>query len=262
MILCLKIGNSHIFGGIFSEEKLVCKFRHASDEKITSDQLGLFFLTFLQAHAITPNSIKKIGYCSVVPSLEYTVRAAFIKYFSLTPFILQPGMKTGIKIKSKAPHEVGSDRIANAVAATHTFPNRNIIVIDFSTATTVDFISNQAEYLGGAILPGLRISMTALQTRTAKLNPVNIEKPKHTVGQTTAANIQTGLYYGQLGAIREIIIRGQQECFPQQEPLIVATGGFAHLYAEENLYSLNLPTLSLQGIRLSLLRNQPLAKIE
>lgn len=256
MILCLDVGNSHILGGIFKNGKLLFQFRHPSEEKLTSDQLGVFFLSLLQAHQLNPTQITHIGYCSVVPSLDYSIRSAFIKYFQLEPFVLKPGIKTGLKIKCKNPHEVGSDRIANAIAATHAFPKQHLIVVDFGTATTIDIINNQAEYLGGSILPGIKISMQALHTQTAKLAPVSIEKPQQPLGQTTASNIQTGLYYGHLGAVREIIQRNQASLFFNQKALVIGTGSFAHLFSDEGLFNCIIPELSLQGILLTLMKNQ------
>ncbi len=261
MILCLDVGNSHILGGVFADNKLLCQFRHPSEEKLTSDQLGLFFRQVLEANQLDPKKITDIAYCSVVPTLNYSIRAAFIKYFGKEPFVLQPGTKTGLKIKCKNPHDVGSDRIARTIAATEAFPNKNIISVDLGTATTLDVINTQAEYLGGAILPGIKISMQALHTHTAKLSPVSIEKPERAIGQTTVSNIQSGLYYGHLGAIRQIITQIKHEAFnSNNDIIIVGTGGFAQLFSDEKLFSCIIPELSLQGIMLTLQKNQQLAK--
>ena len=151
--------------------------------------------------------------------------------------------------------EVGADRIANAIAAAHSFPNQNIIVIDFGTATTFCAITSQKAYLGGAILPGVRLSVDALSTNTAKLPPVEIVRIDSAVGRSTIESIQSGVYYGALGACRELIQRITQEAFAGKKPLVLATGGFASLFDKQELYDLLIPDLVLQGIRLAALMN-------
>jgi type III pantothenate kinase len=256
MILCLDLGNSNIFGAVYSQNELLLQFRYPSDEKLTSDQLGIFFRQVLQENNLDYTAINHVGYCSVVPSLDYSVQSAFIKYFNKKPFVLQPGVKTGIKIKSKNPLEVGSDRIANAISAHHQFPDKNIIIIDFGTATTLDTINTKAEYLGGVILPGLKISMRALSNYTAKLAPVSIIKPERTLGQTTVSNIQSGLYFGHIGAVRYLVEKIKLETFATDlEIVVIGTGGFATLFAEEDLFTCIMPDLTLQGVRLTLMKN-------
>src|SRR3990167_1095408 len=154
MQLCLDVGNSHILGGIFLEEKLLLTFRHDTKQASSSDQIGLFIKLVLRENKLNPEEIKKIAFCSVVPALDYTLRAACIKYFNITPFALQPGTKTGLKIKYHNPLEVGADRIANAMAAIRQFPDKPLFIVDFGTATTCCAITAQREYWGGAILPG------------------------------------------------------------------------------------------------------------
>lgn len=122
----------------------------------------VFLKSVLRENNCLPESIKQIGICSVVPQIDYSLRAACVKYFSIDPFLLQAGVKTGLNIKYRNPVEVGADRIANAIATTHLYPNQNVIVIDFGTATTICVISAQKAYMGGAILPGVRLSVDAL----------------------------------------------------------------------------------------------------
>ena len=137
MILCIDVGNSHIYGGVFDEDEIKLRFRHTSKVS-TSDELGIFLKSVLRENNCSPEKIKKIGICSVVPQLDYSLRSACVKYFSSEPFLLQAGVKTGLNIKYRNPLEVGADRIANAIAATHSYPNQNIIVIDFGTAKDLD----------------------------------------------------------------------------------------------------------------------------
>jgi type III pantothenate kinase len=254
MILCIDVGNSHIYGGVFADNEIKLRFRHTSQVS-TSDELGIFLKSVLRENGCLPEAITKIGICSVVPQLDYSLRAACVKYFSIEPFLLQAGVKTGLNIKYRNPLEVGADRIANAIAATHSYPNQNIIIIDFGTATTFCVITAQKAYLGGAILPGVRLSVDALSKNTAKLPAVEIIKTENVVGRSTTESIQSGVYYGVLGACRELIQRMNYEAFGDSQALVLATGGFAPLFDKQDLYDQLVPDLVLQGIRLAALMN-------
>lgn len=256
MILCLDVGNSQIFGGVYSEDQLQFGFRYATTHSSTSDQLGIFLKTVLRENNLDSNYIDKIAICSVVPSLDYSLISACKKYFNLDPFILQAGVKTGLKIKYHNPLEVGADRIANAIAAAHLYPKQNVIVIDFGTATTFCAVSANKEYLGGVIMAGMRIAMDSLQANTAKLFPVEILKPDKIVGRSTRESIQSGLYYSQLGTVREIIQGFTKEVFNDQNPIVLGTGGFAHLFAAENIFTTVIPDLVTQGLRLAVKLNE------
>ena len=153
MILCLDIGNSQIFGGVFGNESLELTFRRTSQLRSSSDELGVFFRTVLRENDIDPKSITKVAICCVVPDLLYSLRATCQKYFRIEPLILRPGIKTGLKILYRDPREVGADRIADAIGAVKLYPKRNIIVADFGTATTICAISQNKEFLGGNIIP-------------------------------------------------------------------------------------------------------------
>lgn len=248
MLLCLDIGNTQIFGGVFDNEKIVLQFRKSSRLGSSSDEIGIFLREVLRENKINPEIISGIAMCSVVPDIVYSIRNGCIKYFGIDPFILQAGVKTGLKIKYLNPLEVGSDRIANAIAAINLYPNKNIVVIDFGTATTFDIISKEKEYLGGAIVPGIRISMEALESRTAKLPAVEIAQPEKVIGKTTKDSIQAGLFYGHIGTIKEIISRVAEEAFDKQKPFVIGTGGFANMFNDTNLFNTINPELVLRGI--------------
>ncbi len=248
MILCLDIGNTQIYGGVFSERNLILRFRHDSRTSFSSDQFGIFLRTVLRENDIDPKQIEQIALCSVVPSLDYTLTAACQKYFDLVPFRLQAGVKTGLKIKYRNPVEVGADRIANAVAASQFFPNTNCIIIDFGTATTLCVLTQDREYLGGAIMPGMRLSMDALQHGTAKLSSVNIIEPQDVIGRSTIERIQSGLFYAQLGALERIIAEVKQQHFEKQSMTVIGTGGFAHLFQHKQLFEHYHPELVLHGL--------------
>jgi type III pantothenate kinase len=255
MMLCIDVGNSHIYGGVFDGDEIKLRFRHTS-KLSTSDELGIFLKSVLRENNCDPAQIKSIGICSVVPQLDYSLRAACVKYFSSEPFMLQVGVKTGLNIKYRNPIEVGADRIANAIAATYNYPNHNIIVIDFGTATTFCVINSQKAYLGGSILPGVRLSVEALSKNTARLPSVEILRLEHVVGRSTIESIQSGVYFGALGACRELIQRINSEAFDNKPSLVLATGGFASLFDNQSLYDHLVPDLVLQGVRLAALMNQ------
>lgn len=250
MMLCIDVGNSHIYGGVFSSGEIILRFRHTSKVS-TSDELGIFLKMVLRENQCKPEAIKKISICSVVPQLDYSLRAACVKYFSIDPFFLQAGVKTGLNIKYRNPGDVGADRIANAIAATQQFPGKNIIIIDFGTATTFCAINTQKAYLGGVILPGIRLAVDALASNTAKLPAVEIIKIDQVIGRSTIESIQSGVYYGALGSCSALITRIKKEAFAGLDVMVLATGGFASLFDKQGLYDQLLPDLVLHGVRIA-----------
>lgn len=251
MKLCIDIGNSQIYGGLFDGEKLLSRFRRITQRGASSDELGVFFRQVVRENGHDPADIQAVGFCSVVPDLNHSMINACRRYFSVEPFVLRAGVRTGLQIRYKNPAEVGADRIAGAVGAVARYPGRNIIIIDFGTATTVEAISSRQEYLGGAIVPGLGISMRALEQNTARLPKVEILRPAKACGRSTVESIQSGLYWGHVGLIRELRNRIGTECFGASEPVVVGTGGFAGLLAEAGLFSEVLPDLVLEGVRIA-----------
>lgn len=248
MILCIDVGNTHIYGGLYINDKLELQFRYPSSSPFTSDQFGVFLKMFLREHELSPKSIKKVAICSVVPSLNYTIRSAFLKYFFIDPVFLNVDHAKELIIQYKNPHEIGADRISNALAAIRYAPNKNLIIIDLGTATTFDIITANKQYMGGVIFPGMSISMRALSENTAKLSAVTIVRPQHILGQSTVTNIQAGLYYSHLGAIREISSQITETIFNNETPIIIGTGGFANLFEKEKIFTAIIPELVLQGL--------------
>ncbi|MBI5239304.1 MAG: type III pantothenate kinase [Elusimicrobia bacterium] len=255
MLLALDVGNSQIFGGVFAGDELKLTFRRSSQTSASADELGVFLRGMLRESGLQADAIREIAVCSVVPDLVHALRNCCVRYFQAEPFVLGPGSKTGLNIRYKNPAEVGADRIANAIAAVHRHPGRNLIVIDLGTANTFCAISRNKDYLGGVILPGLRISMDALAQRTAKLPAVEIVRPKDLVGKTTVASIQSGLYFGCLAAIREITRQVQADCFKSQEAVVIGTGGFSRLFADEGVFDEVVPDLVLRGLVIALRSN-------
>lgn len=255
MILCLDVGNSQIYGGVFDEDKLRLRFRRNSRTGASSDEVGVFLRSVLRENDIDPSEIKQIAVCTVVPEVLHSLKNACMKYFRLTPFVLQAGVKTGLKIRYKNPVEVGSDRIANAIAGTHLYPSQNLIIVDFGTATTFCAVSAKKDYLGGAILAGLKISMEALESRTSRLPAVEIVKPEECLAKTTVDSIQSGLYFGTIGQVKEIAARITKEVFTDQKPMLIGTGGFASLFSSTGLFDKENSDLVLTGLHLALKMN-------
>ncbi|MBN1684126.1 MAG: type III pantothenate kinase [Gammaproteobacteria bacterium] len=254
MKLCLDVGNSHIFGGVFDNEQLGLHFRYRTNPASTSDELGIFLQNVLQKNDIQTSSIQKIAISSVVPAINYSLMAACKKYFCIDPIILTPDCSHGLSIDIERPHELGADLIADAVGAVHRFPRQNIVIVDFGTATTISAVSAAKVYLGTVIMPGMKVSMSALHHNAAQLFSVEIMKPTKVLGRTTEQSIQSGLYFGQLGTVREITGRIIQEVFPNQKVVLIGTGGFSQMFREEPLFDTILPDLVLEGL-LELIKN-------
>lgn len=252
MLLCLDVGNTHIVGGVFDGERLIARFRYATGQLGTADQLGIFLLGILQTNGIARESIRAAAICSVVPGVNYTIRHAITQYLAQAEyFILQAGVRTGINIKYKNPAEVGADLIAGAIGGIAAFPGKNIVIADLGTATTLAAVTKKNDFLGGVIMPGMRVAMESLRSNTAKLMEVDIETPLTYLGQSTRECIQRGLYFGHLGAMREIIGGYRRELFGDEEPVVIATGGFSQLFRDAGIFHAILPDLVLQGIRLA-----------
>ncbi|MEW6006345.1 MAG: type III pantothenate kinase [Stygiobacter sp.] len=251
MILCIDVGNTHIYGGLFHNNELVLQFRKTSRQEFSSDEIGIFLKSVLKENNFNTENVNGISICSVVPDLNHSLRAGCVKYFNIEPFFLKPGVKTGLKIKYRNPVEVGTDRIANAIAAVHSFPDKNLIIIDFGTATTFCVVSKNKEYLGGIILPGIKISMEALDSKTAQLPAVEIKEMTEVIGRSTVESIQSGLFFGQIGIVKEIKSRIIEEVFKDEAPVVIATGGFSRLFENQKLFDIIIPTLVLNGLFLA-----------
>lgn len=248
MLLCLDIGNSQLHGGVF-DDGLKLQFRKTTHPLGSSDEFGVFFTAVLRENGIDPAAVRRVAICSVVPPALYPIRSACVKYFRCEPFVLQAGVKTGLKVRYRNPHEVGADRIAGAIGAVLRKPASNIIVVDCGTATTCDLVTETGDYLGGAILPGVGISVDTLAGKTAKLPSVEIARPTAALGRSTIESIQSGVYFGHAGAIRRLIDELTREAFGGAQPVVIGTGGFARLLEPERLFDEIVPELVLLGLR-------------
>ncbi len=240
----------------FKDGKLCLDFHRVSNEAISSDELGLFLTAILRENGFKPSEISDIGFCSVVPELIHVMTLCCRRYFNIEPFQLQAGVKAGVKIRYSQPKEVGSDRIANSIAAVNLYPEKNIIIFDFGTATTVCGVSANSEYLGGVLLPGVKISMEAMSKKTARLPEVEIVKPLSVCGKSTVEGIQSGLYYSNLGMIREFKKQFRVELFPESSPVTIATGAYAQLFKSEDVFDALIPDLVLLGVYQALVLNR------
>src|SRR5882762_587937 len=177
MLLCIDVGNTQIFGGVYAGEDLKITFRKTSHIRASPDEFGTFFRAVLRENGVDPEQVELAAICSVVPDAVHSLRNCFRKYFRFEPFLLEPGAKTGLKIRYRNALEVGADKIANAIGALRRFPGRNLLIVDFGTATTLCAVNKEREYLGGIITPGIHLSMAALESQTSRLPAVEIARP-------------------------------------------------------------------------------------
>lgn len=253
MLLVIDVGNTQTVVGCWNGGQITASARFRSVTQRTPDEWGLWLLRFLQHHDISPDSITAIAIASVVPPATRTMIAMCESYFHIQPFIIGPGIKTGMPILYEDPKAVGADRIANAVAAFQLYGGPSV-VIDLGTATTFDVISRKGEYLGGVIAPGIEISAEALFQRAARLPRVEITRPESVVGRNTSTSMQSGLYFGYLGLIDRIAEEIKREL--GDETHFVATGGLAPLFQNASPYmEIVEPDLTLKGIAMLYMLN-------
>ncbi len=254
MYLCLDVGNTQIHGGVVKDNKLLMDFRLNTKQAWSSDQIGVVMRGILREREVKFEQIKHIGIASVVASIDHHLKNACLKYFNHTPIFIKAGLKTGVSVsKFKNPHEIGADLIACAACALHDYPNQNLIIIDMGTATTITAVNKQHEFLGGIIIPGLQTQIISLAESAEKLCVTEIEKPKGFLGRTTAHSMQSGLYYGQLGALTYLIKNVISETFAGESCKIIGTGGFSRLFKDEKLFDAQVPDLVLRGIKVILM---------
>ena len=249
MIFVMDIGNTNIKAAVFDEKTLLKRWRCATDTTLTSDQYGIFMADLFKYNGLDMRSIEGIMISSVVPTINFTIEHMCRDYFGMDPKFLIPGLKTGLNIRYENPRELGSDRIANAVAVSTVYGGPSIF-IDFGTATTYGVVSEKAEFLGGAIGPGLRMMNAALATGTAKLPSIELVLPQKVIGRTTITNIQSGIIYGYIGSVEKIVGRMKAEmgCLDAK---VIATGGMAHMVKQNSeVIDVINPDLTLTGLRL------------
>jgi type III pantothenate kinase len=253
LILVMDVGNTNIVLGVYKADELAAYWRISTDRDKSADELGMLVLQLFNYEGIKSDRIKGIIISSVVPNLMYTLEHMTRKYFNIRAMVVGPGIKTGMHIKYDNPKEVGADRIVNAVAAYELYGGP-VIIIDFGTATTFCVVSQNGEYLGGAIAPGIKISSEALFQRAAKLPRVELVKPETVIGKNTINSMQAGIIFGYVGQVDYIVNRMKQEL--NTDVTVVATGGLAKLIASES-QTINRVNglLTLEGLRIIYKRN-------
>ena len=192
--LTIDVGNTSTTFGLFDKDKMVLQFRRTTNISSSSDEIGIFLRTALRENGFDWEQISKIGCCSVVPPVNYSLSSACSKYLKKEPLFIQAGIKTGLKLKYANPKEIGADLIAAAMGAVDAYPNKNLIIVDLGTAITVEVVNKDKEFLGGSILPGLKISVDALSSGTSKLPSVEIAKPAHILPTSTTTPYTTSTH--------------------------------------------------------------------
>ncbi|MBA4495802.1 type III pantothenate kinase [Paenactinomyces guangxiensis] len=254
MLLVMDAGNTNIVLGVYKKEQLLHHWRLQTDRNATEDEYGMTLKGLLSHVGFQLSDVGGVIISSVVPPLTFVLRKLTEKYLGQTPLVLGPGVKTGLNIKYENPREVGADRIANAVAAIKLY-GAPVIIVDFGTATTICFVDEQGNYIGGAITPGVNISAEALYQRAAKLTRVEITKPDSVVGRNTVQAVQAGIYYGYVGVVDGIVSR--MKSLLTKRPRVVATGGLAQLISgDTETIDVVDPLLTLEGLKIIFERNQ------
>jgi type III pantothenate kinase len=248
MLLALDAGNTNVTVGIFRDGILLDHRRLRTVREQTSDEWGILLMSLLRYASLDPAQVQGIIVSSVVPPLNSALAEMSRRYFGMDAMFVTSQTDTGLKILYDNPYEVGADRIVNGVAALAKYGGPCVIV-DLGTAITFDALSADAEYLGGIIAAGIGISAEALFSRTARLPLVDFRKPKRVIGTNTVASMQSGLYYGAIGAIDGMIERLVEELGP--DTTTVATGGHAALIAPGSKYIRHVDeNLTLEGLRI------------
>lgn len=248
MILVVDVGNTNITYGVFDGDDLVSTFRMMSKTPRTSDEYGIMIREMLKKNDIDRQEIEGICVASVVPNIMHSLLGGLSKYVNESILTVGAGTKTGIKIITEAPKEIGPDRIVDAVGAYVKYGGP-ILVLDFGTATTYDYITEKGEFAAGITAPGLRISAKALWEDTAKLPEIEIKKPKSIMAQETISSMQAGLVYGQIGQTEYIINQVKKES-GREDLKVVATGGLGRIIADEtDMIQVYDPMLTLEGLK-------------
>lgn len=255
MLLVIDVGNTNIICGVYEDKELKTTFRMMSKQTRTSDEYGISLTELMRINGISKEDIDGTIIASVVPNVMHALLGAVSRYLGTTPLIVGPGIKTGIKITSENPREIGPDRIVDAVAAFEIYGGP-VLVLDFGTATTYDLVTEDGSFGVGITAPGIKISAKALWEDTAKLPEIEIKKPKSILAKETISSMQAGLVYGQIGQTEYIINQVKKET-GYKKLKVVATGGLGRIIADEtktiDIYN---NQLTLEGLRIIYEKNR------
>ncbi len=250
MLLAFDVGNSHTVVGLINtvDGSIIDSSRVMTNKKMTSDEMGILLVQLFSFHGLALDSIEAVIVSSVVPELMYTISNMVYKYFNKKPLVVGDDLEIGLKTKFEYPKELGADRIVNAVAAIKRYGGP-LIIIDLGTATTFCAINENNTYLGGAIMPGIKISADALTDATSKLTRVELERPESVICRNTVSSIQSGLIYGSIGAVDYIVESMKTELNTDKEIKVIATGGMSTLIANDSKTITHVDkTLTLNGL--------------
>ena len=249
MIITIDVGNTNITVGVFEGEEICANFRMTTKMPRTSDEYGMLLTNLLEQNDIKHGQIVDAIVASVVPNVMHSLEGAIIKYLGIRPIIVEPGIKTGIRIATENPRQIGADRIVDAAAAYELYGGP-VLVLDFGTATTYDLVDGNGAFISGVTAPGIRISAKALWQDAAKLPEIEIKKPATILAKETISSMQAGLVYGQIGQT-EYIVRNMIKESGLDGVKVVATGGLGRIIANEtesiDVYD---PNLTLKGMNL------------
>jgi len=254
LLMAIDIGNTSIAIGVFDGEEIIGTFRIATDQENFPDEYAMLLLGLLRTKDIAPARIDAAVLSSTVPPLVGTFHQVCQKHFGVTPLVVGPGVRTGIRVLYDNPREVGPDRILHAVAALDSY-DPPLIIVDLGTAVVFDAVSRDGDYLGGAIAPGIGLASQALFSRAAMLHRVSLEQPANPIGRNTVNSMQSGIFFGYVEMIRGMVRRFKAEI--GEEALVIGTGGYVSVLADEaDCFDAIEPDLNLTGLRLVWEANQ------
>ncbi len=247
MLLVVDIGNINIGLAVFDKDEMISTFNIKSIDNKSSDEYGILLISLLKNKNINPEDIDGVIIASVVPKIVYSFTSAIIKYLNIEPLIVGPGVKSGVSIHYDNPKEIGADRIATVAGAIKDYGN-NLLVIDFSTAISFDYIDGKFNYRGGCMVPGISISVNALSKNCAMLPNVEIKECNSVLTNNTVSAMQAGLYFGYLGMVESLINEFKKET--NKDIKVVATGGFGKIFKNNsNLIDVYDANIAFKGLK-------------
>ena len=255
-LLCADIGNSHTVIGLLADGTVLDHWRVATDERRTADEWAVLIRGLLRESNVS-DDVRGISVCATVPAVLHEWRDMLVRHYGTIPHVVvEPGVRTGVPVLMDNPREVGADRVINALAAASLYDGP-AIVVDFGTATTFDVVSTRGEYVGGAIAPGIDISLEALGRRGAQLRKVELLRPRTVIAKNTVEALQSGMVYGFASQVDGIVSRMIEELgVPTDSVHVIATGGLAPIVVEEcRCFTAHEPWLTLLGLELVFERN-------